>query len=310
MLEQLLEWARERGYRVAWGPGRLAGEAASEVRGRRARGELDEGFWAEVLVTIAGDRGAVEGTVVVVAVPRPAHRVRFELPDGPFPAVLPPTYVRYRETFEDVRQDLERNGLPGARVDFLPGPLKPLAARLGLVRYGRNNITYAPGLGSFIQLCAFATDAALPEEPGAETRGPALLDECEGCGACLSACPTGAIGDDRVLLSAHRCLTRANEGEGGWPEWAPGWAHACLLGCLACQQACPANPPLTIEETGVTFSAVETRGLLEAAEAGAGSAGSGARIKLAWLGLDYPSAVLGRNLRALLDAQVLRGAGR
>ena len=277
------------------------------MRGRHARGELDEAFYAEALAGMVERSCAAEGTVVVVAVPRPAHRVRFDLPAGPFAAVLPPTYARYRETFEDVRQDLERHGLPGARVDYLPGPLKTLAARLGLVRYGRNNVTYADGIGSWMQLCAFTTDADLPGD-GAAPAGPRLLDECEGCSACQSACPTGAIGEDRVLLSAHRCLTRVNEGDGAWPEWIPAWAHTCLLGCLACQEACPANPPLIVEETGVRFSAAESRTLLEPSAPGAGRTESAIRIKLAWLGQSYSEAALGRNLRALVDSRPPSGA--
>ena len=113
-----------------------------------------------------------------------------------------------------------------------------------------------------------------------------------------------------MLLSAHRCLTRFNEGDGAWPEWVPAWAHTCLLGCLACQEACPANPPLVIEETGVRFSAAETRALLEPAGASTGRTESAIRIKLAWLGQSYSGAAIGRNLRALVNASPLTAAAR
>ena len=44
-------------------------------------------------------------------------------------------------------------------------PIKTVAAMLGLVRYGRNNIAYADGIGSYLQLCGYITDArlAIPE---------------------------------------------------------------------------------------------------------------------------------------------------
>jgi epoxyqueuosine reductase len=301
MVEQLLAWAEARGYEVAWGPAEIIDQAAAEIRGRHESGELDGGLYASELASMVETGGApASRTVIVVAVPRPAHRVHFELDDGSLPALLPPTYVRYRPLFEEVRQDLARHGLPGARVDYLAAPLKSIAARLGLVRYGRNNVTYTRGAGSYIQLCGFTTDAELPPAADAVS-GPVLLDECVGCEACAGVCPTGAIGDERVLISAHRCLTFANENEGAWPGWAPGWAHTCLLGCLECQKVCPVNPPLEIEETDVVFSSAETAALLAGQERDR-SVESGIAVKLAWLGQPYAESVLGRNLRALLEA--------
>jgi len=37
-------------------------------------------------------------------------------------------------------------------------PLKTLAVRSGLAKYGRNNITYIDGMGSFYRLVAYYTD--------------------------------------------------------------------------------------------------------------------------------------------------------
>jgi epoxyqueuosine reductase len=36
--------------------------------------------------------------------------------------------------------------------------LKRLAVRSGLARYGRNNVTYVEGMGSFLELSASLTD--------------------------------------------------------------------------------------------------------------------------------------------------------
>jgi epoxyqueuosine reductase len=303
VIERLQRWASSRGYRVVWGPLGAVDDARDEIAARRSRGELDEDFYREELEPLAADGVSRPGSaVVVVAVPRPAHRVRFRLEGGSIDALLPPTYVRYRATFEDVRQDLAREGLAGARVEHLGWPIKSVAARLGLVRYGRNNVTYVPGLGSYVQLCGFVTDAPLPVEAAAPPAEPALLDECASCGACLSACPTGAIEEDRVLLRAERCLTLANETAGAFAAWVPGWAHNCLIGCLLCQQACPVNAPLTIEDTGLGFSEDETRGLLDGSVAAKGRSENGVRLKLAWLGQPYAEPVIGRNLRALLES--------
>jgi epoxyqueuosine reductase len=278
-------------------------EARKEIGARRRSGDLAEGLYhAELAAFVEEEPPGAGATIVVVAKPRPASRVSFELEDGPFDAVLPPTYARYRATFEDVRQDLAAHGLPGAHLELLAGPLKAVAARLGLVRYGRNNLTYAPGAGSYIQLCGYVTDVRL-EPAGPEAAGPCLLDQCEGCSACRRACPTKAIDANRMLLHAERCLTFVNENPGAWPDWVPRRAHRCLIGCLLCQRACPANPKLTVEETGLCFSAAETRALLDSDPVADRRGGTGIRAKLAWLGQPYAEPVLGRNLRALLEAR-------
>ncbi len=302
MSDRLREWAQARGYRVAWGPAAAAGAGRREILERRDRGEFDAGFFRATLAALSeAPAPPDEATVVAVAKPVPAHTVRFLLPGRAVTALVPPTYVRYRATFEEVRQDLAHNALPGARVEHLGWPMKATAARLGLVRYGRNNVAYAPGVGSYVQLCTFLTDAALPADDAGAAE-PALLDECANCTACASACPAGAIDEERVLLHGERCLTHLNESEGEWPPWLPPSAHHCLLGCLLCQRACPVNGELDVVDSGLEFSEDETRVLLGEDAGPAGRAENGIRFKLAWLGQPYAEPVLGRNLRALLAA--------
>jgi epoxyqueuosine reductase len=306
MIETLLRWAAQRGYQVGWGSPTALAVAREDVLSRRRSGELDPGFFEANLAGFESFEAPWEGpaTVVVVVMPRPAHVVAFTVDGRQVETVFPPTYVRYQPLFEEVRQDLQEHGLPGTRVERLNVPLKALAARLGLVRYGRTNVTYAPGLGSYIQLFGYLTDAELRLPEQWRPCEPELLPECDGCWVCLAACPTGAIGDDRVLLHGERCLTVVNENPGPWPEWVPPSAHTCIIGCLACQRACPANQELPIERTGVVFTAEETEALLGDGGAHEDPAWDGVRAKLERLGLPYQEQqVLGRNLRALLDAR-------
>jgi epoxyqueuosine reductase len=301
MMERLQRWAAERGYRIAWGSGSIVEKVRCEIEARRSGSEIDERFYEHELKAIAGGAKSAEGrSILVVAMPRPAHVVHFDVNGQDFEALLPPTYFRYRATFEDVRMDLAENGLPGARLEYLTAPLKSIAVRLGLARYGRNNVSYAEVSGSYIQLCGYWVDAFLPQ-PG-EEKSASLLRQCENCGICAAACPTEAISEDRVLLRAERCLTFLNENDGDWPGWVSPRAHNCLLGCLECQRACPVNPELRTEDTGLAFSAAETRWLLSPDFAAADRAETGIQIKLAWLGQPYVESVLGRNLRALLNA--------
>lgn len=303
MIERLQQWAGQRGYRVAWGSRNVVAGVRREIAGRRANLELDQRLFESELKTIVGEEHDDAGqTVVVVAKPRPAHVVSFELSGEVVDALLPPTYFRYRAVFEVVRADLAANGLPGARVEHLVAPLKAIGSRLGLVGYGRNNISYAPVFGSYFQLCGYVTDAVLPEPEGARSFVESLLPECAGCDACVSMCPTGAIAEERTLLRAERCLTFANENAGEWPGWISPRVHHCLLGCLECQRACPVNPELPIEHTGLRFSETETNLLLSDKSAVEGNTETGIRAKLAWLGQPYAEPVLGRNLRALQNA--------
>ncbi len=308
MIESLQRWAAERGYQVAWGGVEIVREVQAEIRQRHATQQLDDHLFQSVLSIIASEANRLNGaSVVVVGKPRPAHLVSFDLGGKHQEAILPPTYFRFRSTFEGVRQDLASHGLPGARVDLITAPLKAVAARLGLVRYGRNNIAYAPKIGSYLQLCGYVTDQHLPAT-GTGSDAPQLLPECADCTICRAACPTGAIADDRIQLRAERCLTLANENSGVWPDWVPRRSHHCLLGCLLCQRACPANPELPISTTAVNFSRDETAILLSGSSVD-WSGKSGIRAKLAWLGQSDAESVLGRNLRALIDRSGIGAAG-
>lgn len=308
MIDSLQRWADERGYRVGWGPLEVVDAARADVA-RRGISPAVAAYAAESVSTEGAEGFRARGftAVVMVVKPRPAHRVMLEVGEERLETILPPTYYRYRGTFDEVGKDLRERGLPGARVETLCAPLKQVASRLGLVSYGRNNVTYAPGFGSYIQLLGYLTDARLPLPVGWRSTEPALLARCLKCRACVRSCPTGAICEDRVLLDADRCLTFANEQPGSWPAWVEPTAHHALLGCLLCQRRCPENPELPVEETGVMFTRGETDALLAGSEERDGAAWDGVREKLALLGQSYSEDVLGRNVGAFVAA---RAAGR
>ena len=185
-------------------------------------------------------------------------------------------------------------------------PLKSIATRLGLGRYGRNNVTYAEGLGSYLQLCGYTTDADVAPAWASDHTAPVQLEQCTECERYIAACPTRAIGRDRFLVKAHRCLTFANENPGEWPEWVPRHAHNCLMGCLACQRSCPANPPLRIVDSGVCFTREETRALLTSPDDAPNSVRQGIQSKLQKLDHESGAPLFGRNLKALLHKRSVR----
>jgi epoxyqueuosine reductase len=302
--EILQQWAAERGYHVAWGSRLLIADVRSEIVRRRTNLEIDEQLYVHELESIlSGGNDRPEKTIILIAKPCSAHRVSFDVDGKRFDTVIPPTYFRYRSLFEEIRLDLAANGLKGVHLEHLSAPLKALASKLGLVSYGRNNIGYVKGLGSYFQLCGYLTDAVLPEMEKTETGIGMVMTECDNCSVCVGMCPTGAITEDRMLLHAERCLTYVNENPGDWPDWVESRAHNSLVGCLECQRWCPANPELPVEDTGLSFSAAETRLLLSGKAEADDRAESGIRLKLAWLGQPYIEHVLGRNLKALVKSR-------
>jgi len=135
--------------------------------------------------------------------------------------------------------------------------------RSGLARYGRNNITYVPGLGSFHMLVSYYSSLPCEREDWVE---PQLLERCESCTACRRACPTEAIAEDRFVVRQDRCITfySGYSGPQEHPEWLdPSWIE-CLIGCRRCQIVCPENRPFRRRvEDGWEFSEEETAMLLE-----------------------------------------------
>ena len=178
-------------------------------------------------------------SMMIVAVPTPPMRVFFRWQGERVPVIIPPTYVGYTSRTERVQAVLAAwlhlEGLRLAKPDL---PLKTLAVRSGLAFYGRNNISFVPGMGSFFQLVGAFSDLPCEGDPWQE---PAALHRCASCTACMKLCPAGAITADRFLLHAERCLTFHNEAPADFPGWIePSWHH-CLIGCMRCQTACPEN---------------------------------------------------------------------
>jgi len=135
---------------------------------------------------------------------------------------------------------------------------KLLTVLSGLGRYGRNNICYIEGLGSYFNLRAFYTD--IPCEDHSQ---PLLfMDECKTCTLCGDNCPTGAIGENSVI-DATRCLSMYNEVDGAIPDWIPQSAHHTMISCLRCQEICPVNKALPQKKIHtIELSETETQSLL------------------------------------------------
>ncbi len=198
-------------------------------------------------------------SIIVVAARQSQVHVTFTWQGRPAPAMVPPTYLHTQEAERRLQDCLAEALAPqGYRVVPTALPEKLLAVRSGLAAYGRNNITYVAGLGSFHRPSAFYSDMPCDDEAWQPVR---MLERCADCRACLRHCPTGAIVEERFLLHAERCIVYHNEKPGSvpFPDWLkPAW-HNCLVGCMHCQTICPENKAVVgWVEDGPTFSAEET----------------------------------------------------
>jgi epoxyqueuosine reductase len=236
-------------------------------------------------------------SVAVAASPQPSLRLTFRKGGESIKAIVPPTYFDAAETDSLVVEELKKAF--GGKHRFVRAylPLKLLASRAGLACYGRNNVAYVPGWGSYCRLTAFYSDV----EPGEHIlQEPKILPDCAGCRLCIDACPTGAISDGSFMVKAELCLTYLNEkpAEVPFPGWvAPSW-HNAIVGCMICQRVCPANREVMgwVEDRG-DFSEDETEYLLRGDFSDKERAGK-LEEKLKRAGLD--ASGFPRNLEALL----------
>lgn len=167
--------------------------------------------------------------------------------------------------------------------DSGPIPEVEAAVRAGLGVRGWHRQLITPQWGSLCFLAEIVTDLPLiPTTPLQET-------ECEGCGACLAACPTGAL--TREGLCAGRCRSHITQKKQPLTEWeAQQIAEGGMAwGCDRCTLACPHNCDLPL--TPIAALRQEIRPLLTEENC----AELAAHRSYGWRG----EAVLQRNLRLI-----------
>jgi epoxyqueuosine reductase len=196
--------------------------------------------------------------IIIVAMPQPITRLSFSWQGNVYPAEVAPNFFKIAD--EKQAEKTLRDVLGNAGYIILKArlALKTLAVRSGLARYGKNNLAYVSGMGTFVRLIAFYTDAPCDENDWQE---PGVMKECHDCSLCRENCPTGSITTDSFLIHAEKCLGFLYDSEPGIPHWVkrqPDWPNA-FIGCMRCQSACPVNKPyLKNIVNGPSFSEAET----------------------------------------------------
>ena len=110
---------------------------------------------------------------------------------------------------------------------------RALAQKAGLGWFGKNAMLLNPKAGSLFFLGELYTDLPLPVD------APFAQEHCGSCSACRTACPTGAIVDDKVVDS-RKCISYLTiELHGAIPvEYRRAMGNR-VYGCDDCQLVCP-----------------------------------------------------------------------
>lgn len=259
-ISELIEFLAKNGCKAqVVAISRLA-EAESSLTELKRSGAINADFYPELTRYFNFDYKAAlpeARSIIVVASPQLPTRVLF----GSHAVTIPPTYIYldiWKKQLELVTDFLQPRGYHVARARL---PFKTLAVRSGLGRYGRNNICYIPGMGSFFRLAAFYSDMPCEDDGWG---APRVMKLCRSCKLCLESCPTQCIPTDRFLIHADRCLTHFNESEKPLPGWLKDEWHNALLGCMVCQRVCPLDKELLEkpQDASVKFTVSETQEIL------------------------------------------------
>ena len=203
-------------------------------------------------------------SIIVMAVFTPLMTVDFHH-QGKAHEILVPHYYDDGITEEQLKNTIvnkiignNQYRVENAKMHVL---LKRLAVRTGLGKYGRNNICYVEGMGSFLKLFAFFTDFSFDENNWQEAE---MMNSCKNCKVCFNQCPTGAISEDKFVIDIEKCIPLYNEVPGEFPDWINPSSHNALMGCLRCQLPCPANSAVAKKTQKLdSVSEEETKKILE-----------------------------------------------
>lgn len=235
MKDQLTALARELGFEAC------AFASVSPVH--------QEGNIHPVAASLSGDARSIlpdAGCVMLCA--KPYRPFRIEECQAHVDAYYLSSNAAHEATQTLARRIEETLGLKAIATP--PIYVKPLAVRSGLGEFGRNGLVSVGRFGTRVSLHAILLNAEIETH---DIEEKTFSDQCLHCGACVKACPTGALdGTGRVNIA--KCLRAQPEGE-PFPEALREKLGGCLLGCDLCQRACPRNA--AVSETNMPEALIE-----------------------------------------------------
>lgn len=300
MIKALLDIIAAHGDRGAVVPVSRYDELKREMEALKAEEFHVFSDWMAERMVIKDELGFQPRSLISVITPSPKVVFEFIYQGEPVRCIVPPQYldtgIKDNKILEYINAFLEPLGHRAALFYNLPQKL--LAVHCGLGLYGRNNICFNEEFGSYIRIFSYISDLPCDEADWFPAR---LMESCEKCRACVTACPTKAIDPSHRVINALTCLTAMNERSGDFPEWVVKDAHNSLIGCMKCQDCCPANAHNKDNIVmGVAFSEEETMELLGHKADEPYSDSLAAKMKEAGLP-EWFEKVLPRNLAVLLQ---------
>lgn len=299
----IILYASQAGYEFQIVSSTHLNELEDELEFRKKTDGFNEGFYSERLTSFKyspSDEFKEFKSIIIFAVPQPTSLLLFRINGEDRHVYIPPTYDISVDSL--IENDLRKILTPkGINLEKAVLPLKLLAVRCGLAEYGRNNICYIHRKGSYYRFIAFYSNLPSPDEIW---KPVCLMERCKKCRACISACPTGAIDENRFLLHAELCISFHNEHAGSFPEFINPLFHHCLFGCLKCQIVCPENKqnPSWLEEKEY-FSEYETSFILNNKSLNEMPLSMQQKLERLSIIDDYP--YLSRNLRYCIQMKLV-----
>jgi epoxyqueuosine reductase len=196
---------------------------------------------ANLSFALPGDFQGARSVVVVAAFAKTMYAT-FRQNGQAYRIMVPPQYYNDALDAASLKSIVQKDIIkePGRRVVDVTErvPLKLLAARSGLGQYGRNNLIFVNGMGSFNLLYAYLTDQVFPGDTWTDLT---ILDACRRCDHCDRICPTYCIPRNTFVIDIDKCITLYNEHTGTFPNWILPSMHQALMGCMRCQVPCRVN---------------------------------------------------------------------
>ncbi|UCB46589.1 MAG: hypothetical protein JSV25_03970 [Spirochaetota bacterium] len=277
-------------------------ELQEEIEDLNRKGKINPEIYNSNITTFQytlPDSNNSTRSLIVIAIPQKISIVVFKLNGKNVKTIIPPTYLfsKVRRKCIGILSEVFGNKIEIIRAML---PLKLLAARSGLGRYGRNHLCYVDDMGSFTRLEAFFIQYETDRD---DWQHKEMLQNCENCNKCVLNCPTQCIKNKEfnnkvLIIEAGRCITHYNENEGAFPPELHTGAHTALVGCIKCQVVCPVNHPYLKEKAIIeTFTEEETDLILENKL----DASEAISDKLKNMDMDEYQPVFSRNLKALIQ---------
>ena len=177
-------------------------------------------------------------SIIIIASPRFVTDIYFYLEDGILRTRVPATYTNCwidKNISRILDKHFKRNELVPVRNDL---PLKSIAARSGIAKYGKNGLCFIDGMGSYIMLNAYYSKIRPASNILYDYQ---LMEDCTDCRQCIDNCPNGCIDEKIPLIDISRCFTFLNEVKKENHIHGKDVLKDTLLGCNICQESCPLN---------------------------------------------------------------------